>query len=199
MDISLLKANLENKGYTVQCFATAAEACAYLTAALHGKTIGIGGSVTIRDLGLYESLSADNTVYWHWKEAGPEVIRNAGSAQVYLSSANAISQDGCIINIDGNGNRVAATLSPREAVYIIAGTNKAAETFEQAMWRARNVAAPLNARRLNRKTPCALGEELRCYDCKSPERICNSLNVLWHRPGNAQVYEIILIEEELGY
>ena len=74
-----------------------------------------------------------------------------------------------------------------------------AEDFDKALWRARNVAAPLNARRLQRKTPCALKEELKCYNCKSPDRICNGLSVLWRPMGGVQETQVILVGEELGY
>ena len=94
---------------------------------------------------------------------------------------------------------MAATLNDREKVVFITGINKVAEDFHQALWRARNIAAPLNARRLNRKTPCALKEEMKCYDCKSPERICNGLTVLWRKMGGVKECEVVLIQEELGY
>ena len=73
-----------------------------------------------------------------------------------------------------------------------------APDYDAALWRARNVAAPLNARRLGRNTPCAQGDEIKCYNCKSPERICRALTVLWRVPGGSQ-YEVVLVDEELGY
>ena len=75
--------------------------------------------------------------------------------------------------------------------------NKIAPSLDEAIYRARNIAAPLNAKRLNKKTPCALKAD-RCYDCNSPERICRALSVLWEKPSGAE-YEIILVNEELGY
>ena len=82
-------------------------------------------------------------------------------------------------------------------MYLVVGKNKIAPTLEAAIYRARNIAGPLNAKRLKRKTPCALNAD-RCYDCNSPERICRNLSVLWEKPTGAE-YEIILIDEELGY
>ena len=123
--------------------------------------------------------------------------RKAATAQIYLSSANAIAATGEIINIDGTGNRVASTLYGHEKTYIIAGINKIAENYDAALWRARNIASPKNAQRLSKKTPCALKGD-KCYDCNSPERICRGLVVLWE-PMSSMEMEIVLIGEELGY
>ena len=199
MNLENLQKYLTAKGYTVRVFDTAAQAAEYLVESIHGKTVGIGGSMTIDAMDVYDRLSQDNQVFWHWKTPGPETLAKAAQAQVYLSSVNGIAETGEIINIDGTGNRVAATLNDREKVVFITGINKVAEDFHQALWRARNIAAPLNARRLNRKTPCALKEEMKCYDCKSPERICNGLTVLWRKMGGVKECEVVLIQEELGY
>ncbi len=198
MNLSKLQKNLEARGFGFRLFETAGEAADYLTKTLHGRTIGFGGSMTLERLGLYERLSPDNQVFWHWKSPGPETLQAAADAQVYLTSVNAIAETGELLNIDGSGNRISAASSAKEAVYFIAGINKVAPDYEQALWRARNVAAPLNARRLNRKTPCATGE-LKCHDCKSPERICNGLSVLWRKLGGVQTCEVLLIREDLGY
>lgn len=199
MDLTRLQKNLEALGYTYRYFPTAQGAVGYLTARLAGKTIGIGGSVSIDSLGLYEKLSEQNTVHWHWKTPGPETLAQAARAQVYLTSVNAIAETGELINIDGTGNRISAALGAHELVCYLVGINKVAEDFDKALWRARNVAAPLNARRLQRKTPCALKEELKCYNCKSPDRICNGLSVLWRPMGGVQETQVILVGEELGY
>lgn len=120
----------------------------------------------------------------------------AEAAQVYITSANGLAETGEIINIDGAGNRVASTLYGHRKVYFIIGRNKLAPTYDEALWRARNIAAPKNARRLDRKTPCAIKGD-RCYDCKSPERICRGLVVLWG-PMLGIDTEVILVDEELG-
>ena len=196
MDLTRLQKNLEALGYTYRYFPTAQGAVGYLTARLAGKTIGIGGSVSIDSLGLYEKLSEQNTVHWHWKTPGPETLAQAAQAQVYLTSVNAIAETGELLNIDGTGNRISAALGAHELVCYLVGINKVAEDFDKALWRARNVAAPKNAQRLNRKTPCAIKGD-RCYDCKSPDRICCGLVVLW-RPMMGQDIEIILVDEDLG-
>ena len=101
------------------------------------------------------------------------------------------------VNIDGNCNRVAASMFGPKRVYYVVGINKIAPDFEKALWRARNVAAPKNAQRLGKKTPCAVKAD-RCYDCKSPERICRGLSVLWRKPTGFEQAEVVLIGEELG-
>lgn len=194
-DFSKVKKNLEDRGYTVRVFDTGAEAAAYLDREIDGKSVGIGGSKTIQDLGLYEPLSAHNQVHWHWV-SGPESHTEAAVADVYLTSANGLSEDGQLINIDGAGNRVSATLFGPQKVYFVIGRNKLAPTYEEALWRARNIAAPRNAQRLGKKTPCAVKGD-RCYDCKSPERICRGLVVHWG-PMMGRETEVLLVNEDLG-
>lgn len=191
--------NLEKNGFAVRYFETAAEAAEYLLAQLHGRTIGVGGSVTLKQMNLYDRLCADNEVYWHSMCRTQETLDRAAQAQVYLTSANAIAATGEIINIDGTGNRVAATLYGHEELYIVSGVNKIAPDMTAAMDRARNIAAPLNARRLGRKTPCALTEPMRCHDCSSPDRICCGFCVLVRPVFGIGRTEVVLIGETLGY
>lgn len=198
-DIQKLTENLKKAGYLVSYYETGEQAAQALCSQIHGKTVGMGGSKTLEALGLYEKLGADNQVFWHWKQPVAEARANSAAAQIYLTSANGVAETGEIINIDGDGNRLAATLFGKEKVYILVGVNKIAPDFHSALHRARNVAAPLNARRLNRKTPCAMGEELKCYDCSSPERICKGMTVLWKKMGGVGECEVVLINEELGY
>ena len=190
-----VKKNLEARGFSVRTFATAAEAAAYLNEAIDGKTVGFGGSMTLKDMGLYELLGSHNEVHWHWVN-GQKERKAAMGTQVYLSSANGLAETGEIINIDGSGNRVASTLYGHEKVYLVIGRNKLAPTYDEALWRARNIASPKNAQRLGRKTPCAVKGD-RCYDCKSPERICRGLVVLWG-PMMGMETEVILVDEDLG-
>ena len=190
-----VKKNLEARGFSVRTFATAAEAAAYLNEAIDGKTVGFGGSVTLQDMGLYELLGSHNEVHWHWVN-GQEERKTAMGTQVYLSSANGLAETGEIINIDGSGNRGASTLYGHEKVYLVIGRNKLAPTYDEALWRARNIASPKNAQRLGRKTPCAVKGD-RCYDCKSPDRICRGLVVLWGAMMGMET-EVILVDEDLG-
>lgn len=193
--------NLIKKGYAVSTFFSAREAAEYLDGAINGKTVGFGGSVTLEQIGIYDRLATHNECFWHWRvpEGSTAIaMRDAGNAAtVYLSSVNGIAETGEIINIDGTCNRVAATMYGHEKVYLVVGKNKIAPDYDAALWRARNVAAPLNAKRLARKTPCAAKGD-HCYDCQSDERICRALSVFWECPGAVAV-EVILIDEELGY
>ena len=191
-----VKKNLEDRGYAVEVFASGAEAAAYLDGAVDGKSVGFGGSMTLDQLGLYDALGKHNTVVWHWKQDAGPARREGMFTDIYLSSANGLAETGEIINIDGNGNRVAATLFGHEKVYLVIGRNKLAPTYEEALWRARNIASPKNAQRLGKKTPCAVKGD-RCYDCKSPDRICRGLVTLWG-PMMGMETEILLVDEDLG-
>lgn len=203
MDLTKITEALEKKGYRVHCFDTKEQAAEYLNGEIHGKTVGIGGSMTVRQMDLYPLLAAHNTVYWHWhvkdpeRMPAPEIRRAANQSDVYISSVNGISEDGVIVNIDGTGNRTSAISFGADTVYLVIGENKIAPDYAAALDRARNIAAPKNAQRLKVKTPCAAKGD-KCYDCSSPDRICRNLSVLWTKPNGAE-YEIILIREELGY
>lgn len=200
-DFSILKQNLETKGYTVSVFDDKEKAADYLSNHIKEKTVGLGGSVTIHEMNLFEKLSSHNVVYWHDKKPEDmsvmETRTAASRAEIYISSVNGISQKGEIVNIDNTGNRVAAISYGPSKIYLVIGSNKVAPDLESAIYRARNVASPLNAKRLNRKTPCAVKGD-KCYDCNSPERICRNLSVLWDKPTGAE-YEVILIGDTLGY
>ena len=196
MAFDMVKKELEGRGYTVRTFSSGGEAADYLDAAIDGRSVGFGGSATLDALGLYERLGRHNEVVWHWKQDAAPARRAAMQTEVYLTSVNALAQTGELVNIDGAGNRVASTLFGHEKVYFVIGRNKLAPSYEEAVWRARNVAAPQRARQLGKKTPCAVKCD-RCYDCKSPERICRGLVTLWG-PMMGMEAEVVLIDEDLG-
>lgn len=189
---------LRSRGFEPVYFATAREAADYLTAEYAGRSVAFGGSRTLEELGLYERLCEKGKPVWHWKQDRKEALAAAVEAEVYLTSANAVAETGEIVNIDGSGNRVSATLFGKKEVCFVIGKNKLTAGYEEAVWRARNVAAPLNARRMGKNTPCARGE-LRCYDCKSPERICRALVTLWEKMFGCERVEVVLIGEDLGF
>ena len=198
-DFSRVKQNLETRGFRVSVFATAAEAADYLDSAIDNTSVGFGGSVTLEQMGLYERLEQHDRVNWHWRPTadGTDARQAAMTAEHYITSVNGLAETGELINIDGTGNRVASTLYGHKKVWFVVGRNKLAPTYEEALWRARNIAAPKNAQRLKRKTPCAVKAD-RCYDCKSPERICRGLVVLWEAIGSMEM-EVVLVDEALGY
>ena len=197
-DLEKTRKNLEGRGFRVHRFASGAEAAEFLVQTLHGTSIGIGGSVTIDTLGVYDRLCESNEVFWHWKNHAPETRERAGKAEAYLCSANGVSENGEIVNIDGYGNRVAGTIYGPERVFLVVGKNKIAPDLNGAIARARNIAAPLNARRLNRHTPCAVGEP-RCHDCRSPEKVCGVMTVFFMSPTSIKEFHVILVDEALGY
>ena len=197
-DLEKTRKNLEGRGFLVHRFASGAEAAEFLVQTLHGTSIGIGGSVTIDTLGVYDRLCGSNEVFWHWKNYAPETRERAGKAETYLCSANGVSENGEIVNIDGFGNRVAGTIYGPERVFLVVGRNKIAPDLTGAIDRARNIAAPLNARRLNRHTPCAVGEP-RCHDCRSPEKVCGVMTVFFMPPTSIKEFHVILVDEDLGY
>jgi len=201
MDFTKVKENLQKLGYAVSCFETKEAAAAYLKEQIKGKKVGIGGSATVQEMGLYDLLAEQNEMHWHARPQNgntPDETRMlARNTDIYISSVNGLAETGEIVNIDGTCNRISEILYGHEKVYLIVGENKLAPDYEKALYRARNIAAPMNAKRLNRKTPCAVKGD-RCYNCSSPERICRGLSVLWTCPGGSQ-YEIILVGESLGY
>lgn len=197
MNVEKTMENLRARGFAVSRFKTGAEAVEYLAENIKDTTVGLGGSMTLEQIGLYDRLTENNTASWHWFHKTPEIIKAATESKVYICSANAVAQTGEIVNIDGRGNRVAGTLFDKKTVYIIIGTNKITEDLDSAIWRARNVAAPKNAQRLGMKTPCAVKGD-RCYDCRSPQRICRGLVVLYGPMLDMERVEVVIVDEELG-
>ncbi len=160
MELEKVKTNLEQKGYVVSIFDTREDAVRYLKDSITGKTIGFGGSQTLTELNLRNLLAENNTLYVPDFPPEGETFRStaikAVDTDLYFLSANAVSENGEIINIDGTGNRLAGSLFGHKKVYYIIGQNKIGGTLEQAVNRARNVASPKNALRLHCKTPCAM-------------------------------------------
>ncbi len=195
MNIEKAIRSFELRGYSVRHFATGAEAADYLAGQVRDTTVGIGGCKTADQLGLYERLSEHNQVFWHWRVPGMETLQKANAADVYITSANAMTEDGEILNIDGRGNRLAGQVFGNKKLYVVAGINKLCPDFHTALERARNVAAVQNCKRFEAKTPCKLDD--RCHDCRSADRICRALLVLW-APMMGMEAEVILIDEELG-
>ena len=200
MAFEKLKETLEKNGFTVSVFADGKAAAEYLNREIDGVTVGCGGSMTLTEMGVQKSLAEHNTLYAHGITPGDpwEIMAKAATAEVYVLSANAIAEDtGEILNIDGNGNRVSASLFGHRKVYIVAGKNKVSPDYDSALWRLRNVVAPKNAQRLGRKTHCAVKGD-KCYDCHSPDRICRGLVVLYQKMRPMDM-EVVLIDQELGY
>lgn len=192
--------NLEKRGFKPYFAKDKAEALETVKRIIpEGATIGFGGSVTVAELGLVSELGKTHVLYTREKPDGKtddEIMSLSMNSDWYICSANAISLSGDIVNIDGRANRVAATLYGTGNVLIIAGINKICQTLESAIERAQNVAAPLNCKRLNKKTPCTVTG--RCQNCNSPDTICRA-TVILHHPTTAHDVHILIVGENLGY
>ena len=199
MDLEKLKKNVTARGLEFFYAATAEEAKQHLLEQVQNTTVGIGGTKTVDQLGLYEELCKTNEVHWHWKDGvHPEVYRAAEDAEVYLSSVNGIAETGELVNIDGRGNRVAAlSFAEGKRVFLLASTKKVCPDLSSAMERARTVAAPANVPKMPGNRPCnTTGQS---WDCRSPARGCCVMQIIMFRPMNAKQYELILIDEDLGF
>jgi len=167
-----------------------------------GSTVGSGDSATLEDLGIFDYLKNGNYIFYDKHRQGltseekRKLYINNFSADIFISGANAITEQGEIINIDGNGSRVAPMIyGPRKVVFVI-GTNKLTEDWESGLKRARQIAAPLDARRLGKDTPCVkLGK---CVDCNSRDRICNSFVTLSHQFDSKRIH-VIIVQGNWGF
>lgn len=205
IDIEKTIKALERNKFVVHYFETGAEAVAYLKNRIQNKCVAIGDSRTLLEIGVHDALSEVNEDITDIQRPLPgesfrdTALRTMGR-DVFLTSVNALSQTGEMVNIDGTGNRVAASLFGSQEVFFVLGVNKITPDLASAIYRARNVAAPLNSKK-NKKSslnPCATLDE-KCYDCGSPDRICNALTIYYKKMRNMQTMEIIIINESLGF
>ena len=201
MDLQNVAKALEKNRYDVKVFETKEEAVAYLDGLFDNMVIGFGDSQTMVQMGLHDTLAAHNKVIDPYRSVDNDdflrIAKDALTTEVFLTSVNGLTEDGVIVNLDGTGNRVAGSLFGHKKVYFIVGKNKIAADMEQAIWRVRNIAAPQNARRLKLRTPCAVKAD-KCYNCASPDRICNGLMIMMKKMNDIDM-EVLLINEELGY
>ncbi len=195
--------NMKKRQIEGYYFETSREAIEMASSLLKpGASVGFGGSMTLNESGMMDALlnNPDITLYDRSQAKNAEEIKEiyhkSLSADFYFMSANAITTDGELVNIDGNGNRVAALIYGPEYVIILAGMNKVVRNTQDAVSRVHNIAAPPNGNRLNKQTPCALTGV--CGDCFSPECMC-SHTVITRRSGVNGRIKVLLIGEELGY
>ncbi|MFH0726151.1 MAG: lactate utilization protein [Pseudomonadota bacterium] len=165
-------------------------------------TFGVGGSATVRSIGVLEELKRrGKTLYDHWqpgidKARDLEIRLLAGRCDCFFCSANAIAMTGEIVNVDGAGNRTNAMCFGTRKVVIVAGMNKVTDDLPSALRRTREVAGPMRAKSLNMKTPCA--ETGICSDCNSPQRICRITAILHRRPILTDI-SVVLVNAALGF
>ena len=199
-----LVGNLKQRHYEAFFCPTAQEAVEKITGMIpEGSSVTWGGSMTIRDMGLTKALhNKEGLDIWDRdlapsREEAQEIYRRAFYADYYLSSVNAMSEDGEIVNIDGNGNRVAAITFGPKRVILVVGINKVTQNLDAAISRARSLAAPVNMMRFaDLNTPCK--NDGMCHDCKSPDSICNYIQIMRNsHPVGRHI--VVIVGEELGY
>ena len=162
-----------------------------------GSSIAMGGCASAHEIGLIKVLEDGNYNYINRDKLSPrEGILAAYDADVFLSSANAITSDGVMVNIDGNSNRVSCIAQGPKKVVFIVGMNKVCSDLDAAMKRARNVAAPANAQRFEVKTPCKTTGK--CFDCKSPDTICCQFLITRYSRHKDRIH-VILVNDTLGF
>lgn len=214
MNIEKTIENLEKNNMTVYRVKTRSEACDKVKALLKkGAVVGVGGSMTLFDCGIIDLLrNGDyNFLDRYNKELAREevekVFRDSFFADAYLTSSNAVTENGELFNVDGNGNRVAAMLYGPKEVIVVVGANKIVKDLDEAVYRLRKTAAPLNSKRLGCKTYCesagrCVSEKLTAKDmtdgCTSPDRICASYTVIGRQRIKNRI-TVIISDEEVGY
>ena len=192
---------MKKRGFDAYYVSTAEEARAKALELIpENSTVSWGGSVTIDEIGLKKAVIDGGYNVINRDEAGTpeertELMRKALTCDVFLMSANAVSEDGQLVNIDGNGNRVAALCFGPKEVIVVAGMNKVAGNIEEAYARARKFAAPVNAQRFNLGTPC--NRTGMCSDCLSPDSICSQL-VVTRRTSGGRI-KVLRVGEDLGF
>jgi len=166
------------------------------------SVVAVADSMTLFETGVIDLLRNNKYTFWDKHKEGitreekKEIYRKSFSADTFLCSTNALTEEGELYNIDGNGSRVAAMIYGPEQVIIVTGVNKIVRNLEEAEKRVRQFAAPLDAKRLNKKTPCAtLGY---CIDCKSEDRICNDFVVIKNQFTKGRI-KVIIVGKHLGY
>ena len=195
-------AALERRHFKAAVFKTAQEAASFILSDMpDGASVAFGGSSTCQQMGLAQLLRENgHEVLWHWEVAPaerPALLHQAMNAQVYICSANALTQDGLLVQIDGNGNRVAAMCYGPSTVYVVVGRNKLVSGgYAQAVKRIKEVSCPLNARRFQLHNPCA--ETGRCNPAECEKPICHVI-ASFERAPNGKRTQVILINESLGY
>ena len=163
-----------------------------------GASVTMGGGMSVHEIGLVEALKNGNYNFIDRDAAQDKraAMLAAYDADFFLSSCNAITEDGIMINIDGNSNRVSAICQGPKKVLFIVGMNKVCSDVDGAMKRARNVAAPINAQRFGLNTPCAKTGS--CFDCKSPDTICCQFLMTRFSRHEGRIH-VILVNDSLGF
>lgn len=202
MGAKVVEALQKNNFQAVYCRTKAEAAEKILSLVPESGTVGLGGSWTVGELGVIDTLKErGNTILNHSapglsNEERMQVRRAQLTCDVFLTGSNAVTMDGRLVNTDGNGNRVAAMIFGPGRVIVVAGVNKVVRDVAEAEDRIRLVAAPMNNKRLNMPNPCVKTGV--CMDCQGPTRICNVTTILSKRPRSTEMH-VIIVGEELGF
>lgn len=196
--LDLLISNLTRRGFIPHYAATADDAVkAALKLIPGGSFVSFGGSMTVNEIALHTALNCDGRIIKHRDYPDNMSKRYDGNGDKwFISSTNALTVSGELINIDGSGNRVSGMLHNNPNVLVVTGINKIVKNIDEGIYRVRNVAAPPNAIRLGRKTPCAVTGK--CSDCYITDCMCNA-TVIQHHPMKNENFHIIIVNEALGY
>lgn len=199
MDNRVVVDSLRRRGFKAVLFDNETQAVEYISSLIPGGVkVGFGSSRTVTEIGLHKALNVSGRTVLH-SELVDEYAKARDSAigsDWYISSANAITEGGEIVNIDGVCNRVTGLIYGAPNVVIVAGMNKVTLDINAAIDRVRNVAAPPNARRLGRNTPCATLDK--CLYCNCEDCMCNA-TVIMHHPSKGKCVHVVLINQSLGF
>lgn len=201
MDLEKIVQTLRAKNFTVYPVSTAQDALATALEVIPADaSVGFGGSMSVKQIGLDQALAQrGNDVYAHGfvpQRQAADLYRMASSADWYVASANALTESGDLVNIDGTANRVASLMYGVKNILYVIGKNKIVADLDAAINRIRNYAAPLNAKRLGRNVPCV--KTGKCSDCPAPECICNVTTIVHHPTKYQTSVHIVLVDETLG-
>ena len=202
IDIKVLKENFRLRNIEVEAFDTLNEIKAYILNTIpNSSTIGIGHSLTLQEMNMTDSLLERGNIVYDKEVSKDREERQATKkkaliADWYITGTNAISIDGRIVNIDHSGNRVAAITFGPDKVIIVVGKNKIVNTLEEAIKRVKNVACPLNARRVGLNPPSTTLNK--CVDCTSNDRVCNTLSIIEGQSDSKRI-KLLIANEEAGY
>jgi L-lactate utilization protein LutB len=202
--VQLAMRNLTKNGFTPFYVSSKDEGCKKgLELIPQTAKIGVGGSITVREIGLVKALVHRGNQVVEWRAGLTEeeekmLYRTQLTSDVFLTSSNAITLDGKVVNVDATGNRVAAMICGPMEVIIMAGVNKLVPTVESGLQRIRNLASPINAHHHQYKSPCSVTGCCDEHHCELPGRICHILTIIERRPKHTPT-TVVLIGEQLGY
>lgn len=200
--IERARGSFEKRRFATHFFETGSEAAEFFFSEIaSGEVVGYGGSDTVQQLGIRQKLAdgdhsfLDRSKVGHAYDEQLDIRRRTLSTDVFITSSNAVSIEGALVNIDGDGNRIAGLSLGPGRVYLFLGRNKLCENLERAIFRARNVAAPALAIQYGMKTPCVVTG--RCHDCASEDRICQNLSIIERCNPPGRIH-LLFINEDLG-